>query len=207
MTLDRDSRGAYRSDGILLALAEWPGLTSDKHVTAPDWITDYVKQAGVRRSWSGMGFIVLQSLLLTALGGVLGAGGALLASRSQALEARRIRKEQNTREDRYRLVQERIKAYSSFFVAAGSARMVITGHPTPTPQEVIKARNDLWEAYTLSALVGDDDTSSCANALLELVSAIAYRGSPYKADQWDKLIVAFVQAARRELIPAPQPDF
>lgn len=205
MTLDRDSRGAYRSDGILRALAEWLGLTSGKHVTAPDWITDYVKHAGVRRSWSGMGFIVLQSLLLTALGGVLGAGGALLASRSQALETRRIRKEQDTREDRYRLVQERIKAYSSFFVAAGSARMVITGHPTL--QEAMKARNDLWEAYTLSALVGDDDTSSCANALLELVSAIAYRGSPYKADKWDELIIAFVQAARRELIPARQPDF
>jgi hypothetical protein len=153
-----------------------------------------------------MGFIVLQSLLLTALGGVLGAGGALLASRSQALEARRIRKEQDTREDRYRLMQERIRAYSSFFVAAGSARMVITGHPTPTPQEVIKARNDLWEAFTLSALVGDDDTSSSANALLKLVSAIAYDGSPYKADEWDELIIAFVQAARRELIPAQLPD-
>ena len=151
-----------------------------------------------------MGFIVLQSLLLTALGGVLGAGGALLASRSQALEARRIRKEQNTREDRYRLMQERIRAYSSFWVAAGSARMVITGHPTP--QEVIKARNDLWEAFTLSALVGDDDTWSCANALLKLVSAIAYDGSPYKADEWDELIIAFVQAARRELIPARLPD-
>lgn len=149
-----------------------------------------------------MGFIVLQSLLLTALGGILGAGGALLASRSQALEARRIRKEQDTREDRYRLMQERIRAYSSFFVAAGSARMVITGHPAPTHQEVIKARNDLWEAFTLSALVGDDDTSSCANALLKLVSAIAYDGSPYKADEWDELIIAFVQAARLELIPA-----
>src|SRR5215467_3341895 len=152
-----------------------------------------------------MGFMVLQSLLLTALGGVLGAGGALLASRSQAMEARRIRKEQDTREDRYRLIQERIKAYSSFFVAAGSARMVITGR-SPSPQEIIKARNDLWEAYTLAALVGDDDTSSCANALLELVSAIAYRGSPYKADEWDKLIIAFVQAARRELIPAQLAD-
>jgi hypothetical protein len=151
-----------------------------------------------------MGFIVLQSLLLTALGGVLGAGGALLASRSQALEARRIRKRQDTREDRYRLMQERIRAYSSFFVAAGSARMVITGHPTR--QEAIKARNDLWEAYTLSVLVGDDDTSGCANALLKLVSAIAYDGSPYKADEWDELIIAFVQAARRELIPAQLPD-
>jgi hypothetical protein len=151
-----------------------------------------------------MGFIVLQSLLLTALGGVLGAGGALLASRSQALEARRIRKEQDAREDRYRLMQERIRAYSSFYVAAGSARMIITGHPTP--QEVIKARNDLWEAFTLSTLVGDDDTSSCANALLKLVSAIAYDGSPYKADEWDELIIAFVQAARRELIPARLPE-
>jgi hypothetical protein len=151
-----------------------------------------------------MGFIVLQSLLLTALGGVLGAGGALLASRSQALEARRIRKEQDAREDRYRLMQERIRAYSSFYVAAGSARMIITGHPTP--QEVIKARNDLWEAFTLSTLVGDDDTSSCANGLLKLVSAIAYDGSPYKADEWDELIIAFVQAARRELIPARLPE-
>ena len=147
---------------------------------------------------------MLQSLLLTALGGILGAGGALLASRSQALEARRIRKEQDAREDRYRLMQERIKAYSGFFVAAGSARMVITGHPTRP--EVIKARNDLWEALTLSALVGDDDTSSCAHALLKLVSAIAYDGSPYKADEWDELIIAFVQAARRELIPAQLPD-
>jgi hypothetical protein len=148
---------------------------------------------------------MLQSLLLTALGGVLGAGGALLASRSQALEARRIRKEQDAREDRYRLMQERIKAYSSFFVAAGSARMVITGH-SATPRKVIKARNDLWEASTLSQLVGDDNTSSCARALLKVVSAIAYDGSPYKADEWDELIIAFVQAARLELIPARLPD-
>jgi hypothetical protein len=101
-------------------------------------------------------------------------------------------------------MQERIRAYSSFWVAAGSARMVITGRATP--QKVIKARNDLWEAYTLSALVGNDDTSSCADALLKLVSAIAYKGSPYKAGEWDELIMSFVQAARRELIPARLPD-
>jgi hypothetical protein len=147
-----------------------------------------------------MGFIVLQSLLLTALGGVLGAGGALLASRSQALEARRTRKEQDAREDRYRLMQERIKAYSGFFAAAGSARAVITGRRTP--DKVIDARNVLWEAFTLVALVGDDNTWHRAGALLQVVSAIAFEGSPYKADEWDELIQAFIQASRLELIPA-----
>ena len=69
-----------------------------------------------RSGWLGGRAIVLQSLLLTALGGVLGAGGALLASQWQAREARRIRREQNARDDRYRLTADRIRAYSAFHV-------------------------------------------------------------------------------------------
>jgi hypothetical protein len=151
---------------------------------------------------------VLQSLLLTALGGVLGAGGALLASHWQAREARRIRREQNARDDRYRLTADRIRAYSAFHVAAGSARAAMgiytrSGGRDASLENVMDARNVLWDTFTLVALIGDDSTWGRASALIEFVTDVAQGRSGFVVAKWNELIQAFVQASRLELIPNP----
>jgi hypothetical protein len=143
---------------------------------------------------------VLQSLLLTALGGVLGVGGALIASQWQAREARRVRKEQEARDDRYRLMNERIMAYRTFYIAAGSARHIIE-RQAPA-QEILQARDTMWEAFTLVALIGDENTWDQARTMLRMVSAVTFEGSPFNIDAWDKLIRSYIQASRLDLIPA-----
>ena len=99
---------------------------------------------------------------------------------------------------------ERIKAYSGFFVAAGNARAVITGQGTN--KKIVDARNVVWEALTLVALVGDDDTLNRARALLRVVSAIAFDGASFNAAEWDQLIEGFIRSSRLELIPPRNMD-
>lgn len=143
---------------------------------------------------------MLQSLLLTALGGVLGIGGALLASQWQAREARRIRKEQDARDDRYRLMQERITAYRDFYIAAGSARHVIQ-RQAPT-QEIRQARDTMWEAFTLVALIGDKGTWDQARTMLRMIDVVTFEGSPFNVETWNELIRSYVRISRFDLIPA-----
>jgi hypothetical protein len=146
-----------------------------------------------------MGVIVLQSLLLTALGGVLGVGGALLASQWQAREARRVRKERDARDDRYRLTQERIKAYRDFYIMAGNARHVIEDQGSV--EEIRQARKVMWEAFTLVALIGDENTWHQARTMLRIVSEVAFEGSCFDVDTWNELIRDYIRISRLDLIP------
>jgi hypothetical protein len=153
---------------------------------------------------------VLQTLLLTALGGMLGIGGSLAASKWQAREARLVRHEQYARDDRYRLTTDRIRAYSAFHLAAGSARATMGIYTKSKGRDasladVVETRNVLWDAYTLIALIGDDSTENQASALLQYVTSVAYEHSEFIGTEWNKLIVAFVQASRLELIPTGTP--
>jgi hypothetical protein len=147
---------------------------------------------------------MLQSLLLTALGGLLGISGSYMAFRWQAGDAKRIRSEQYSREDRYRLQAERIQAYSAFHVAAGHARGMIASGGSET--EMRAARNSLWEAYTLVALIGDHATERCAAALLDLVTAVAYKEAQFDRERFAELIRAFMAVSLHELIPARHID-
>src|ERR1022692_322201 len=142
---------------------------------------------------------VLQSLLLTALGGVLGVGGALLASQFQAREGRRVRREQDARDDRYRLSRERIDAYKAFYIAAGSARHAIDAGLSI--KKVQERRQVLWEAFTLVALIGDANTWDHARTVLRVISDVAFDGSSLNVDEWNELIRVFIQSSRLELIP------
>jgi hypothetical protein len=58
---------------------------------------------------------MLDSLLLTALGGVLGIAGTLAATIWQGRSARDAQREQNACEDRCRLATDRIAAYTNSF--------------------------------------------------------------------------------------------
>jgi hypothetical protein len=143
---------------------------------------------------------VPRSLLLTAIGGVVGIGGAFLALLWQAREARRVRREQYARDDRYRLAERRITASRDFYVAAGTARHTI-GRQSSV-KEKREARGALWEPFTLLSIIGDKNTREQARNLLQVVTAVGFDNSPFDMDQWDELILNFVQASRLELAPA-----
>jgi hypothetical protein len=148
---------------------------------------------------------MLQSLLLTGLGGVLRIAGTLLATQWQTRVARHIRQEQYSREDRYRLATERIRAYSSFYQAAGKARSSMgvytkTAGQDVSLEEVMDARNALWDAYTVIALIGDDDTAARASAVVEFVADVAEGQSPFVPSRWSELIRDYVRTSRLELV-------
>jgi hypothetical protein len=102
---------------------------------------------------------LLQSLLLTAVGGILGISGTLIASRWQANEARQERGERYRREDRYRLSKDRLEAYSSFWLAAGEVRSLLGGGPVGeggiSPSEAMSVRNGMFREFVRVALIGD----------------------------------------------------
>lgn len=104
------------------------------------------------------------------------------------------------RDDRYRLMNERIMAYRTFYIAAGSARHIIE-RQAPA-QEILQARDTMWEAFTLVALIGDENTWDQARTMLRMVSAVTFEGSPFNIGAWDKLIRSYIQASRLDLIPA-----
>jgi hypothetical protein len=153
---------------------------------------------------------MLQSLLLTGLGGVLGITGTLFASQWQARNAKQVRAEQYSREDRYRLATERINAYTAFYRAAGRARSAMWIHAHAEGGEFDKdfrtemqaARDNLWDCYTVIGLIGDDGTERRASAVLELVTKVSRDQARFADGQWTELIRAYIRAARLELISA-----
>src|SRR5262245_54961043 len=60
--------------------------------------------------------------LSVVLGGLIGVLGTLLGAYLQYNEAGKARREQYRREDKYRLLNERIDAYEKFYVSMGNAR-------------------------------------------------------------------------------------
>ena len=70
-------------------------------------------------------------------------------------------------------------------------------------ENVIDARNVLWDTFTLVALIGDDSTWGRASALMEFVTDVAQGRSGFVIAKWNELIGAFIQASRLELIPNP----
>ncbi len=128
---------------------------------------------------------MLQSLLLTGLGGVLGIMGTLLASQWQARNAKQVRAEQYTREDRYRLATNRIDAYTAFYRAAGRARSAMATHAHPKEVEC--------------GLIGDNATERHASAVLEFVTRVSQHLEHFVPRQWADLMKAYIHAARFEL--------
>jgi hypothetical protein len=111
-----------------------------------------------------------------------------------------VRREQYDRDDRYRLMEQRIAAYRDFYIAAGAARHVIMGE-TSGP-EIREARTVLWEAFTLLAVIGDETTWDQARKLLHVVTAVAFDNMQFNVKEWNEMIRRFVEVSRLELIPA-----
>ena len=153
---------------------------------------------------------MIQSLLLTAVGGILGISGTLIASRWQAKEARQERSERYDREDHHRLTKERIEAYSSFFLAAGEVRSLmwgkVVGEGGIPPSEAMSVRDRLWQTYTHIALIGDPETRRRSTALVDYVTSVARRGKSFDSDEFGDLVNHFIAAAHAEFVPSRLSD-
>lgn len=140
---------------------------------------------------------LLDSLLATAVGGFIATTGTLLAWRTQAREARRIRIEQYEREDRFRLHKDRIDAYSAFYIAAGHARRILLGHSMDQPAQDVRA--EVWHAFTRVVLVGDQMVLDVANDILAYVTDVVFKGTTFDVDHYRDLIWRLQATARADV--------
>jgi hypothetical protein len=151
---------------------------------------------------------VLESLLAAAVGGVLVITGTLASTVWQATSAKNTQRVQIAREDRYRLARDRIAAYTTFLQAAGSTRQAMAYHAGQDrgTANLLKSlrgqRNELWDAFTVVALIGDEDTRRAANDILVNVDQVAWRHVPFDPEAWSQLIGTYMRAARAELTAA-----
>jgi hypothetical protein len=157
-------------------------------------------------SSAGGAVALLDSLLSAGVGGLIGTTGTLLAWRTQAKEARRIREEQYDREDRFRLHKERVEAYSAFYVAAGHARRTLRSDPTE--ESAMEARAEVWHKFTRVLLVGDRPVLDAASDILAYVTAVAHEGRRFDVDHYSELIWRLQATARADitspdLLPTP----
>jgi hypothetical protein len=147
---------------------------------------------------------MLQSLLLVGLGGFLTIAGTVTGQYLQSRNVRRLRLDEYAREDRYRLFRDRLQAYHEYHVAAGHARSAMavynaSENGVDLDKKLTKARSQVWRAYTLVWLIGEERVSERAKVLLDMVDDVARRGVEFQPDSWAEAIRAFVTAARSDL--------
>ena len=147
---------------------------------------------------------IWESLVLTALGGGIGVAGAVAGARMQANDARRSRQEQYEREDRFRLHQERIAAYSRFYVIVGQLRASLG--TDPQGQAALDKRAELWHAYTGVLLLGSEAVLKIAVEVVLQADNVVWRGAPLDRDAWRQLIRRLQLALRTDLIGTPLDD-
>jgi hypothetical protein len=195
-----------RAQGELgLAVHEWHIFFFCLRVGACGFSRPSAKLASLRNRTGE--HTLLQSLLLTSLGGFLGIAGALLASQFQARNAEQERREKYFREDRYRLAGERISAYTAFYRSAGRSRSAMATHAhdratecdNTTREALQTARNNLWDTYTVVGLIGDDPTERCAAKILDLVSEVSMHRAKLDRGEWSRMMKDYIRSARAEL--------
>jgi len=143
---------------------------------------------------------IWESLMLTALGGVIGLAGIWLGARVQAREADRVRREQFEREDRFRLHKERIAAYSEFYAATGRMRRLLKGHQDLSLCR--EHRSVLWLAYTTVLLIGDRSVLGAATAILGWADSIIANEKTYDEKEYTDMIHRFQNVGRADLTGA-----
>lgn len=148
---------------------------------------------------------MLQSLLLTGLGGLIAITGTVIGQRLQAREAKNMRIEDRTREDRYRLHKERLDAYVRFHVQFGLARrpMLAYSEAADAPEaleQVSEARIAAWQAFVFVRLIGSPKAVAAARAVMWEITAVAWDEKKFEKDRWSDLVLAFRTAARRDVV-------
>ncbi|MFI5584392.1 hypothetical protein ACIA5G_05105 [Amycolatopsis sp. NPDC051758] len=146
-----------------------------------------------------------ESAVLAGLAGGLTMTGTWLGFRWQSREARRGRTEQFAREDRFRLHNERLEAYSAFYLAAGHMRsgmrqLRLANPAASAAHEVHGQRRTLWEAFATVRLIGTDDVVEAASAVLAYATEVDHLETEFDIDHYDSLIRDYVRQARSGLL-------
>lgn len=154
---------------------------------------------------------MLQSLLLTGLGGLLAIAGTIAGHAWQARENRRIRLEGYRREDRYRLYNDRLQAYRELHLAVGKARKALAGYSNesrdPDPSDrVMELRNEFWSAYTLVWLIGGMEVVRASTRIFNTVDAVVAGNEKFDSSRWGELVRSYISAARADLFHATEAD-
>jgi hypothetical protein len=147
--------------------------------------------------WLSMDLV--QSLLLTSLGGVIAGLGTWLGARLQHKEAGRVRKEQYDREDSYRLHSDRVKAYCDLYLAAGKIRSALTWE-SATQEIVRQARNAYWAEFAKVSLLGENVVVGAAEEILQYVDGVIEKSQAFDSDGFRRLAKGFLAAARLDLV-------
>jgi hypothetical protein len=147
------------------------------------------------------------SLISAAVGALLAVGSSLLTLHIQTINAREQRKEQNSREDRYRLFDKRLQAYASLYLKIGKARGALaTLARNPESKDHLSSarvsRNEYWECYTIVRLIGSDEVFRIADRFLTWIDD-GIRHITFDRATFQALLNSFTDTVRRELITPP----
>ncbi|GAA4670529.1 hypothetical protein [Phytohabitans rumicis] len=143
-----------------------------------------------------------ESMLSTMVGGAVAAGAGVLTTLVQARQASRMRYEQQQREDRYRLYQDRVEAYVTFHTLASKARRVLQDFTDDTADDDLErreARNEAHLTYVKIALIGGIEVVAAARRVMIKIDAVTYRREAFDSDLFRHVISKFQEAARRDL--------
>jgi hypothetical protein len=148
---------------------------------------------------------MLQSLALTALGGLLTIVGGIAGYLLQNREARRARSETYKREDLFRLHQDRRQAYRDFHIAFAGARPAVDA-VTESPDnaelraKVREARNVVHVSWVPLWHVGADEVVKAARNILNDMVAVGWHGATSPWMDYAKLVDSYVLAVRNDLM-------
>jgi hypothetical protein len=148
---------------------------------------------------------MLQSLVLTSLGGLLAIAGAIAGYLLQNHEARHARFESYNREDLFRLHQDRRQAYRDFHVAFIGARPAVNAamdspDDTELRAKVREARNVVLASYIPLWHVGAEEVVQAARNMMHDLHAVGWHGATSSWDDYVKLVDLYVLAVRNDLM-------
>jgi hypothetical protein len=147
---------------------------------------------------------MLQSLILTGFGGLLAIGGAVAGYLVQTRDAQRARAEPYTREDTFRLHQDRRQVNRDFYLAYGSTNAMMDAMKSPDDPElrakVRAARDELHGSYVPLWHIGAEEVIQAARSILNEMQAVGWGGATTSWERHTTLVSAYVLAVRNDLL-------
>jgi hypothetical protein len=148
---------------------------------------------------------MLQTLLLTSMGGILAICGALVGHYVQAREARKVRAETRQREDLYRFHEDRKAAYASCYQAFTCVRETLfwleqRPNDTDLNEKLRLQFLETHNVFTIVKLIGSHEIADVVSPLMQAVSAAALTGAALDKKAWGQNMDAMLRRSRKELI-------
>jgi hypothetical protein len=145
---------------------------------------------------------VWESLVSTAVGGVVAAAAGAVAMMIQSRQTARLRREQHEREDRYRLHQARVEAYLDFHTSASRTRAALQDFNSASGEDDVlrrEARNATHLTYVRIALIGGTAVVASARRMMIHIDDITFGRTVFDASAWSNTLDEFQQTARQDL--------